>query len=209
MIHILIHIIVGGLLILNLTIISLMIAKKFLFCKNCDKVIRTLDANLDLLNLVYEKQHHGDLRKMIELYSNVQMILKLTESSFISLFRYDYSKKYIILHFMFSINKTGEIIHESYLDNLPATSNMLNLEIMKSSEDKLHTLFVDDIKDVDIKIYQNMRVRNIHKIYFKNLMNGIDSPIGYVSFCYENDYILDEHQQEETLRLMKKISDLL
>lgn len=200
-----IHIIEAILILFNLVFIILFISRKF----NCDKIIDTLNSNIDLLNAIYEKQHSNDLRKMIELYSEVQTIMKLTEAHYISLFKYDFSKKYVVLHFMFSINKTGEIIHESYLDKLPATSNMLSLEILKSNDEGLHSLTVDDVKEVDMKAYQLLKYRNIEKMYFKNITKNANSPAGYLSFSYNYDYKLNEQQEEETLRILKKISDLI
>ena len=118
-------------ILINLLII-IVIFLKLIKYKNCGQVIAILNKNLDLLDNIYKRKCVSDLSNMIKLYSEVQTILKISESSSISLFKYNYSKKYLTLHFMFSINKNGEISHESYLDKLPATSNILNLEILKS-----------------------------------------------------------------------------
>lgn len=174
----------------------------------CDKTIKTLNRNFDLINSLYKKQYSNYLKKMVELYSEVQTILKISESSLITLFRYDYTKTHIKLNFVFSINQKGEILHESYLDNLPATCNKLNLEIMNSNDDKLNDLTLDILKD-DPKIYQLLKYRNIEKIYFKNITRHSDNPLGYIAFSYETDYMLDDGQREEILRIINKISELL
>ena len=110
---------------------------------------------------------------------------------------------------MFSMNSTGEIIHENYLDKLPAT-NILNLEIMNSAnDDRLHSLIVDDIKEIDEKEYQISKYRNIEKIFFKNLTKNKNVPVGYLSFSYNNKYILNKQQEEDVLRIMEKMSELL
>jgi len=146
---------------------------------------------------------------MVELYSEVQTILKISESSSISLFRYDYTKSYITLHFIFSINKKGEIFHESFMDKLPATSNMLNLEILKSNGEDLYDFKIESIKDIDMKAYQMLKYREIQKIYFRNIKKDINSPLGYIAFSYKDDYEIDENQREEIMRITTKISELL
>jgi len=179
-------------------------------CNNNDITLDILNKNMDILNILYKKQYSKDLKKMIDLYSEVQTILKISDSSFISLFKYNYSKSYVLLDFMFSINKGGEIIHESYLDKLPATSNMLSLEILKSKSDDLSYLITEDIKSVDMKVYQLLKYRNIEKTYFRNIIRkGNDLPLGYIAFTYDNLYELDDIQREEILRITSKISDLL
>lgn len=174
----------------------------------CDKTIKTLNRNFDLIDSLYKKQNSDNFKKMVELYSQVQTILKISECSLIALFRYDYIQTRIKLNFLFSINQKGEILHESYLDNLPATCNKLNMEIMKSSDDELSDLTLGTLKD-DTKIYQLLKYRNIEKIYFKNINRHSDNPLGYVAFSYENNYVLDDVQREEILRILNKISDLL
>ncbi len=193
---------------INLMIIVYMFIK-FAKCKSCEQTITILNKNVDLLNSVHRKQYSNDLKKMIELYSEVQTILKVSNSSFISLFRYDYSKTYITLHFMFSVNDGGEIMHESYLDKLPATSNLLNLKILKSNCDGLCNLKTDSFKDVDVKIYQILKYRNIEKTYYKNINKNSNTPLGYIAFSYQDDYELDDRQREEILRIILKISELL
>ena len=201
------HLIQNIIIFFNFALIIFIFIKIFRY-KTCEQSLVILNKNIDLLGKIFIKQHSNDLKKMIELYSEVQTILKISEASFINLFRYVYSKKYILLHFMFSINKNGEIVHESYLDKLPITSNMLNLEILKSG-DCLCDIKVDHIKELDIKAYQFIKNRNIEKIYFKNIIKDVDFPAGYISLSYQNDYILDDVQREEINRIITKISELL
>jgi len=192
----------------NLILISFMYIK-FIRSKRCELAIKFLNKNLDLLYEVYRKQYSNDLKKMVELYSEIQTILKISESSSISLFRYNYAKSYIILQFMFCVNKNGEIQHQSFMDKLPATSNMLNLEILKSDSNNLHNLKTEIIKDVDMKAYQLLKHRGVEKIYFRNIRKNESSPLGYVVFSYQNDYEIDDSQREEIMRITTKISELL
>ena len=195
-------------ILLNFILITYMLIK-YVRCSSCDKTLEILNKNVDLLNSIYRKQHSNDLKKMVELYSEAQTILKISESSFISLFRYDYTRRYVTLHFLFSINGSGEIMHESYLDKLPATSNLLNLEILKSSSDDLYELRTETIKEVDVKLYEMLKYYGINKLYFRNITKCVETPSGYIAFSYKDDYELDESQREEILRIISKISELL
>lgn len=201
------HILQNLIIFINL-IILIYIFLKYDRCNTCEQTLKILNKNLDLLNSVYQKQYSNDLKKMVELYSEVQTILKISESSHITLFRYDYTKTYITLHFMFCINKNGEIIHDSYLDKLPATSNLLNLEILKSSDNDLYYLKSESLKDIDAKIYQILKYNNVERIYYRNIKRDKE-PLGYIAFSYENDYELDDRQREEIMRIISKISGLL
>lgn len=202
------HLIETILILVNFAILLFFVIKRFSSCNNCEKVLETLDANMNLLNLIYEKQKKDNVRKMVETYTQVQTLLKLTEASTVSLFKYDYSKNNsIILHFVFSFNKNGEISHDSYLDKLPVTSNSLNLEILMDN-DRLGVMMVSDLKVHDIILYNLLIYRNLEKIYFKNIVKE-NVPVGYISFFYDNDYIMSERQIEETLRILNKISTLL
>jgi len=174
-----------------------------------DQTLEILNKNVDLLNSVYRKQHSNDLKKMVELYSEVQTILKISNSSLISLLRYDYSKRYITLQFMFSINGSGEIVHESRLDKLPATSNILNLKILESECNNLYDLKTEEIKDIDPKTYQLLKSCGIEKVFFRNIRKCESSPLGYIAFSYNEDYEIDDRQREEIMRITTKISQLL
>lgn len=192
----------------NLAILIYFFYKFFVKFKSYEQTLGVLNKNVDLLNVLYNKQYKDNLKNMIELYSEVQTILKISEASFISLFKYDYSKRYITLHFMFSINKHGEIIHESFLNKLPVTSNILNLKILNSNEG-IHSITLEEIKDIDKKIYQFIKYRDIEKIYFKNLKINEKSPLGYISFSYNNEYEIDDRQIEEISRISTRISEML
>ena len=100
-------------------------------------------------------------------------------------------------------------MHKSYLDKLPATSNILNLEILKSNSGELYDLRTETVKDVDMKVYQMLKYRGIKKLYFRNIKKSIDTPLGYIAFSYKDEYELDERQREEILRITTKISNLL
>jgi len=104
---------------------------KFTKTRTGESTLKFFNKNVELLTKMYNKQYSQDLKKTIELYAESQTILKVSESSYITLFRYDYSKSYILLELIFSMGFNGELIHDSYLDKLPATSNRLNLEILK------------------------------------------------------------------------------
>ena len=95
------------------------------------------------------------------------------------------------------------------MDKLPVTSNMLNLQILKSDADRLYDSKTETFKDVDIKAYKVLKSRGIEKIYFRNIKKYDSSPLGYVVISYKNDYILDDGKREEIMRITTKISEIL
>ncbi len=161
--------------------------------------VNLLNKNIEVLSNIYNKQNCDDLKNTIELYTEVETILKVSKSSEISLIKYNYSKTYITLDFLFSINDKGELTHDDYLNNLPATSNILNLRILKSEG-------LDNIKSNDLNMHYHYN--DIGRIYFKNIEKE-KIPLGYIVFTYLEDYDIDEQQQEEINRISIKISKLL
>jgi len=165
----------------------------------CNRSIRMLSTKHNLLKLLYRKQTLHNMKKMIDLHRELQSILKISKSSYISLFKYNYTKRYITLNFLFSINNNDEIIYENYLNELPATSNTLNLKILKSDG-------LDNIDSVGLnKISQ---YSDIKKMYFKNIKKNSVS-VGYVAFSYLSDYQVDFEQRREIEKITNKISELL
>jgi hypothetical protein len=105
------------------------------------------------------------------------------------------------------MNHNGEIIRESYFDNLPTTSNKLNLEILKSNYE-LCSAKTEDVKGVDAFTYDIAKKNNIEKVYFKNILRN-DKPLGYIFISYTDEYVLDEQQKKEILRIVENISKLM
>ena len=199
-----IHIVIEIIIIVFLSVFFYFYVRSFK-CKLSNNYIKMLNKNMDILTTIIKKQNYNNVKNMIELYSKVQTILKLSEAPHVSLFKYNYTKTSIILNFIFSISKDGEMTHKSYLDGLPVSSNMLNLEILNCDEDDIHEVEIEKLKNIDIKIYKEIENKHIKKIYFKNIKNYKNKPLGYISLCYDNTYKLDDRQREEINRIINEL----
>lgn len=184
--------------------------RQFKTKKVSDNLISILDKNVDLLTEFYRKQEIVNLKHTIQLYSQFQIILKISHADFISFFKYDYSRKYVILHFLLSVDDKGTIVQESMLDKLPATSNLLTLNILKAGGEDLYSINVDQIKEKDEKVYQIMKYRNINKLYYQNIFKEVENPLGFISISYKDEnYEIPEGDKNEILRIIEKIKTYL
>lgn len=174
------------------------------------ELIKVLDKNIDFLTHFYRQQEVIHLKNTIQLYSQFQIILKISKCDFISFFKYDYTKRYVILHFLLSIDEKGIIVQESMLDKLPVTSNLLTLNIMKSDDNDLYSININEIKENDEKVYQVMKYRNISKIYYQNLFKDKDNPLGFISISYKDEnFEMPDGDKEEILRIIEKMKSYL
>jgi len=175
-----------------------------------DELIKVLSKNIDFLTEFQKKQEIVHLKNTIKLYSQFQVILKISKCDYISFFKYDYSKRYVVLHFLLSIDEKGSIIQESMLDKLPATSNLLTLNILNSDGTDLHSISINNIKENDIKVYQIMKYRGVSKLYYQNVFKEEENPLGFISISYKDEnYEIPECDKVEILRIIEKIKSFL
>lgn len=190
--------------VFNLVII-LLIFHKIIKLNDCAKNIKLLNKNLDFIAEIHENQNLRKLRNFVELYSKLQSISKISESYYVSLFKYDFSKTYITLELLLSIKNGVEIVDKSPINKMPATSNLFNIEIMKSTG--FCVMSIDKMKEIGPKLYSIINPYGIKNIWYKNIeKNGII--LGYVSLLYKDDYELDEQQKEEITRISQETIDL-
>jgi hypothetical protein len=181
--------------------------------KKCKKISTLIEDDLKILNTLntlHKNQEIINLKKTIELYSQFQILLKISKCDYISLFKYDYTKKFVILHFLLSVDEKGVILQDSKLEDLPVASSVITLNIMRSDNDNLYSLLVDEVKEKDITIYNIMLKRGINKIYYQNIYKDEFNPLGYVAISYKNiNYELPEEDKIEILRIIEKIKSYL
>lgn len=197
--------ILQNLLIVFNLIVVLFIVDKVLKLKNCDKTIKLISKNLDFISEVHKKCKPTDLSNFVKMYSGLQSISKISESFYVSLFKYDFSKTYVTLKLQLSIKNGIEIVNTSFIDEMPATSNSFSIEVMKSSG--FCNMDIDDLKKCSLKVYTTVKSYDVKKIYYKNIeKNG--TKLGYISLLYNDDYELDEQQKEEISRISQDIVGL-
>lgn len=121
--------------------------------KLSDDLIKVLSKNVDFLTDFYHRQEIVSLKNTIQLYSQFQVLLKISKCDYISFFKYDFTKRYVTLHFILSIDDRGFIVQESMLDKLPVTSNLLTLSIIKTDDKDLYSTTAHEMREKDEKVY--------------------------------------------------------
>ena len=173
-------------------------------------LIKILSKNVDFLNDFYRRQEVIQLKSTIQLYSQFQVILKISKANYISFFKYDYSNKFVVLHFLLSINDKGVILQDSKLEDLPVASSLVTLNIMKSDNNELYSILVDEVKDKDESVYNVMKKRGVNKMYYQNIYKEELNPLGYIAISYKDgEYMLPDDDKIEIIRIIEKIKTYL
>ncbi len=196
--------------ILILSLVFIIYIKQKTYKKNSNNLIKILNNNVQFLTDLYKKHEVIELKKAIDLYSQFQIILKMSKCDYISFFKYNYSKKYIILHFVLSIDNKGSIIQTSILDNLPVTANLSILNILKSDDNDLYLLEPNYFEGKNDAMFKNLKDKNINTIYYQNVFKNKETPLGFISMSYKDKgYILPEDDKVEILRIIEKMKSLI
>ena len=208
MIHIYINFFVYFIMLLLIVVIFIRQKKHHkIYKKNSDNIIKMLSNNIISLTELQKKHEIVELKKSIDLYSNFQIILKLSNCDYVTLFKYDYSKRYIVLHFILSIDNNGKIINTDILDKLPLTANLSILDILKSDGD-LYLLSLNEIKNDDM--FTSIKSKGINTIYYKNIFKNEETPFGFISLGYKNEnHVIPTEDKIEILRIVKKMKSLI
>ena len=202
MIHIFIDLFVS-LVILGLVIIIYLKQKEYK--KNSDNLISILNTNVEFLTELHKKHAIMELKRAIDLYSQFQIVLKISKCDYVSFFKYDYSKRYILLHFILSIDNNGKIIHTDILDGLPVTADFKILNILKSDDKDLYFLTINEIKEKN-----DLFIKDINTIYYQNIFKNKENPFGFISLLYKNEnYLLPEEDKIEILRVIEKMKSFI
>lgn len=206
-IHVFIDLFIS-LIILGLVFIVYLKQKEYK--KGSDTLIKVLSENINFFTQLYKKQEVVNLKKSIDLYSQFQIILKISKCEFVSFFKYDYSNRYILLHFILSINSNGKIIQTSLLDNVPITANLDILNILKSDDNDLYLLSPNEIEGKNDSLYKNLKEREINTIYYQNIFRDKENPLGFISLSYTDEsYDLPQEDKIEILRIIEKMKSLI
>lgn len=162
-----------------------------------------LSKNVDFLLEYHKKKEIKELKNSIQLYTKFQIISKISKCNYVSFFRYDYSKRFVTLDFLLTINSNGCIIQESALDKLPMSGCLLTLNILNSKKDNFYTLYANDLKDKHNHIHTAMLNKEISKIYYHNVYKDNTNPFGIILISYKDDNVeLLEDDKNEILRIV-------
>ena len=205
------HILIDIVFVITMIIIIIIFHyKSLIYKRNSNELIKILSKNVDFLNIFYRKQELIQLKNSIQLYSQFQVILKISKANYISFFKYDYSNKFVVLHFLLSVNDKGVILQDSHLEDLPVASSLVTLNIMKSDNNELYSILVDEVKDKDETVYNVMKRRGVNKMYYQNIYKEEKNPLGYIAISYKDEnFMLPEDDKIEIIRILEKIKTYL
>jgi len=193
-----------------LMLVLVIYIKQQTYKKNSDGLIRILSNNVQFLTDLHRKQEVIDLKKAIDLYSQFQIILKISKCDYVTFFKYDYSKRHILLHFILSIDINGKIIHTDALDKMPLTANLSMLTILKSDDNDLYPLLLNEIEEKNYYMFKSIKNRGINTIFYQNIIKNKETPIGFISLGYKSEnYIIPQEDKVEILRIIEKIKSLI
>jgi hypothetical protein len=206
-----INIFIGILLsIIILGIVIMIYIKQKIYKKTSDNLINALSKNLFFFTELNKKQEIVNLKNSIDLYSKFQVILKISKCDYISFFKYDYSNRYIVLHFILSIDNNGTIIQTNILDKLPITANLSILNILKSDDEDLYLLPLSDIESKNDNFFRHLSNNGINTIYYQNVFKYKETPLGFISLAYKNkNYIILQEDKVEILRIIEEMKSLI
>jgi hypothetical protein len=200
--------------ILTLVITIFFLILLYLKQNNCNKLsnelVNILEKNIKFIDEFSKKQEIIQLKNTINIYSKFQVILKISKADYISFFKYDYSKRFIVLHFIISVDEKGYIIHKSALDDLPISSNLLTLNIIQSKDKDLYTLNIDELDCKNHTAYDMMCRKGINKIYYQNIFKNKENPFGFIVLSYKDkNFKLPDSDKTEVLRIIEQIKSYL
>lgn len=204
--------------IANMIVLSIFLLMFYLLLKcnrNNKNLIEILTKNIDILENCYKIKNIKSIQDFTKIVSKLQILSRLSKCDYITLFKYDYNENHAILKFIVSMSNSGKILNNSILselDLLPATSNLLTINILKTDDKELYSVDIDDAVKYNDYIYQKMLVRDVKKFYYQNIFKNYDSndrPIGFVILSYKEDYIIPKNIIIEIIRILKTIKNLI
>lgn len=199
-------------IIINLTILGILIwlyVKREDCRKSSDGLIKILNKNIDFLDRLYKNKEILYVKNALSLYSKFQQILLLSKANYINFFKYDYSQRYVILHFILSLDNKGFIIQQNIFDNIPSSSNLLDIDLLKTDDSDLHSLYTTDLEYKHEKIYKIVKEHNINKMYYQNIYKEKDKPFGFVLLSYCDDHTMTEDEKSKILQIIENIKEFI
>lgn len=179
--------------------------------KVSNELYNFLDKNLEFLNTMHRKKVAAQIKNSLEVYLQFQIIQKITKADYITFFKYDYSKKYVGLNFMFSIDANGSMIQNSIFEDLSLTGNLLTMDVFKSINCDLCDLKLNDFEHKCPEIHGFMKQKEVHKIYFRNIFKdqNHESPVAFIVVSYKDaNHILSDDDKNEIKRILNTINDI-
>jgi len=170
-----------------------------------NKLGPTLDKNVEILNNIYNKYQSVDIKKNIKLFTQFNILAKVSKCDYITFLKYDYMNRYISMNFQFTLDQKS-IVEDTLLYEVG--HNLLTVDILKFDQDDLHYFLLNDIKNKNTKIYQAMIHKGTKKIYYQNVYkDNMKEPYGIITISFKDDlYTIPREDKIEILRIIKEIN---
>ena len=170
-----------------------------------------LGKNMELLLHFERKQDLKELKNNIQLYSFFQIVLKITKADYVSFFKYDYSKKFLPINFILTINNEGKAVQSSLLDNVPVASNLFTLDLINCDDKDMYSKNIDNILEENSNIfYKAFSNKKINKLYYQNIFKECEKPIGFIIFSYKDkNFILSEDDKQDAMTVIEDMKQYI
>jgi hypothetical protein len=168
-----------------------------------------LEKNFGYLGEVYKRKIESELRNSIHVFSQFQIIQKISNADYVTFFKYNYSKRIVELDFIFSLDRSGRMVQDSIFNNITLTGNLLTLDAFRSINCDLCDLDLCEFENKCPEIYGFMTQRELKKIYFKNIFKDDkkETPIAFIVISYKDNYNLNVDDKNEIKRMIKSIRE--
>lgn len=203
------HIFIDILFLITIFTLIMIVKIKQRKCqKNADSLIEILSKNVNFLDNYYKIHEIQYLKRTIELYAKLQVLLKISKCDYVSFFKYNYTKNFIMLNLLLSTDNFGNIVEESELNNLPLSSNDFLLKILNCYGPDLCSIVLDDVSENKF-VHELLLKHKVNKIYFKNIFKDT-IPDGFILFCFKDKNVsISEDDKIEILKIINKIKYLV
>lgn len=183
--------------------LTFLIMLKIKFLKSnkvSNDLVGFISKSSEILDKYEKKQEVIQLRNSIKLYSLIRIVLNMDSPDLISFFKYNYNQydNNHELNFIFTVDSNGFALQHTYLDEKIIFMELSKIIKSKNIDYELSHVYLDDIKNDYNYFYEATLKRNLNKVYFKNIYNSNNEPIGLILLGYKdkNHNILDDDKIE-------------
>jgi len=193
--------------LLLIFIIIVLLANIYIRQMKCEKssfeLIKILNSNVVLLSSLEKRKKIQDLKNSLKINTELQVILKISNCDFLSLFKYDFHSKQK-LHYLVSLDKNGSVVQSTLLDNYIVSDSIENF----GGDDELVEIKLMNVKSK--KIADIMSFRGVNKLYCQNISEIKNKHIGFLALSYKDiNYNLSDGDKFEIQRIAEEIGRLI
>lgn len=187
-----------------LLLFVIIIVKQNKFEKTTNKILNILNSNIDNINKIHRSNIISKLKNTIHIYSQFQIIQKISNADYVSLAKCNYINNKINLDFLFSIDDNTNIMKKSLLDDVSLCANCFSLDDLNPNHN-IKIIDIDKIKSESEAVFHIIKYFKVKKIYRKNIYDENDILTNIIFFSYEDEnYIMNDDDKNEICRIIKE-----